>query len=71
MELSEIVKFNGKLLVMCDKTGIVYEVLPSGKAVQRWAVADGTVWSGHSVLPAPISVVVQAMAMRRRFAAAA
>lgn len=41
MELSELVRFNGRLYAMCDKTGIVYEVLHSGKAVQRWAVPDG------------------------------
>ena len=41
MELSEIIKFNGKLYTMCDKTGVVYEVLPSRKAIQRFAVSDG------------------------------
>lgn len=46
MELSEVIKYNGKLYAMCDKTGIVYEILPSNKAIQRFAVSDGACMCG-------------------------
>ncbi len=49
MELSEIVKFGDKLLAMCDKTGIIFEILPNGNAMQRWAVPDGESFSFLSI----------------------
>lgn len=42
LELSELVRYNGQLLAVCDITGIVYEVdLAKRKAYQRWALGDG------------------------------
>lgn len=42
MELSELVQYNGRLLGMCDRTGILYKIdLSSGSAFPRWAIADG------------------------------
>ncbi|KAL6064806.1 Soluble calcium-activated nucleotidase 1 [Balamuthia mandrillaris] len=40
MELSELAKFKGKLLAMCDYTGIVYQISDS-RMFQRHALADG------------------------------
>ena len=42
MELSELVQFHGRLLGMCDRTGILYKIdLSAGHAFPRWAIADG------------------------------
>jgi soluble calcium-activated nucleotidase 1 len=41
MELSELIKFKGSLLSVCDYTGIVYKISPDGQVFQRYAIADG------------------------------
>jgi soluble calcium-activated nucleotidase 1 len=42
MELSELVYYNRLLLAFCDYSGIAYKIDPvTGKAFQRWAIADG------------------------------
>jgi len=42
MELSELVQYRGRLLGMCDRTGILYKIdLSTGAAWPRWAIADG------------------------------
>lgn len=42
LELSEVVRFNGELLAVCDVTGLVYRIdLKRKQAYQRWALADG------------------------------
>jgi len=42
MELSELIKYQGSLLSVCDYTGIVYKIDPSeGSVFQRHALADG------------------------------
>mmetsp|Transcript_88922 Transcript_88922/g.226285 ORF Transcript_88922/g.226285 Transcript_88922/m.226285 type:complete len:398 (-) Transcript_88922:63-1256(-) len=49
LELSELVRFGGRLLTVCDSTGLVFEVsLAKGKAFQRTALADG---NGYSTKP--------------------
>ena len=41
MELSELVQYRGRLLGMCDRTGILYKIdLTTGAAWPRWAIAD-------------------------------
>jgi hypothetical protein len=42
MELSELVQYRGRLLGMCDRTGILYKIdISTGAAWPRWAIADG------------------------------
>jgi len=48
MELSELVRFEDRLLAMCDYTGLIFKIdtydPPPGKnpkVFQRWAIADG------------------------------
>jgi len=42
MELSDIINFNGKLLAMCDITGVIFEVdKQKGQAYQKFVLADG------------------------------
>eukprot|EP00931_Biecheleriopsis_adriatica_P047661 TRINITY_DN27497_c0_g1_i1.p1 TRINITY_DN27497_c0_g1~~TRINITY_DN27497_c0_g1_i1.p1 ORF type:complete len:398 (-),score=87.48 TRINITY_DN27497_c0_g1_i1:96-1139(-) len=42
MELSELVRFDGKLFAMCDSTGLVFEIDPlQNLAFQRQALPDG------------------------------
>eukprot|EP00930_Biecheleria_cincta_P015808 TRINITY_DN13059_c0_g1_i1.p1 TRINITY_DN13059_c0_g1~~TRINITY_DN13059_c0_g1_i1.p1 ORF type:complete len:362 (-),score=68.65 TRINITY_DN13059_c0_g1_i1:61-1146(-) len=42
MELSDLIRYDGKLLAMCDITGLVFEVDPeTSTAFQRLALADG------------------------------
>ncbi|CAK9062538.1 Soluble calcium-activated nucleotidase 1 (SCAN-1) (Apyrase homolog), partial [Durusdinium trenchii] len=55
MELSELVQFEGRLLAMCDYTGLIFKVdtahPPAGQqpqVFQRWAIADG---NGEKVKP--------------------
>jgi soluble calcium-activated nucleotidase 1 len=55
MELSELVRFEDRLLAMCDYTGLIFKVNtadpPPGeqpKVIQRWAIADG---NGEQVKP--------------------
>lgn len=49
MELSELVQYSGRLLAMCDRTGILYKIdLKRSAAIPRWVVADG---DGNDVKP--------------------
>jgi len=55
MELSELVTYEGRLLAMCDYTGLIFKLdtayPPEGvqpKVFQRWAIADG---NGEKVKP--------------------
>jgi len=41
MELSELIKYQGSLLSVCDYTGIVYKISAEGQVFQRHALADG------------------------------
>ncbi len=41
LELSEIVRFQHRLLAMCDYTGLVWKLRLDGGCFQRWALADG------------------------------
>ena len=42
MELSELVAFNGEILTVCDKTGIVFKVLEHKNALAPYLIlADG------------------------------
>jgi len=58
MELSELVRFEDRLLAMCDYTGLVFKIdtvnpKPGNqpKVFQRWAIADG---NGEKVKPCKI-----------------
>jgi len=49
LELSELIRFNGQLLAVCDSTGIVFEVdIAKRKVYQRLALTDG---DGYSAKP--------------------
>ena len=42
MELSELVAFNGEILTVCDKTGIVFKVLEHKNSLAPYLIlADG------------------------------
>ncbi|CAK9029708.1 unnamed protein product [Durusdinium trenchii] len=49
MELSELVRFEGRLFAFCDITGVVFEIYPDeGFAIQRLILSDG---NGRSIKP--------------------
>ncbi|CAJ1350384.1 unnamed protein product [Effrenium voratum] len=49
MELSELVRYQGRLFAFCDITGIVFEIdLEAGQAIQRLVLSDG---NGRSTKP--------------------